>query len=83
MSSTTFLTCLHYVSPASWQTLIPHCPPGDRVTYQNPYMTDPYAIDPKPDGQTIAYTDGSARWMLWPEMKAVKNCDWLFYDPQR
>jgi len=81
-TSNTVLTCMAYVRAPTWYSgLVPHVN-GERLGQTPNSITDPYDFEPMPEGMVVGYTHGAARWVPWGDLRAVRNHNWLYYDPE-
>ena len=82
-TSDTAMTCLAYVRAPTWyQGLVPHVN-GENLGQTPNGVANPYDFEPMPEGMIVGYTNGSARWREWEALEAVRNHNWLYYDPDR
>lgn len=80
-TSNTYMTCREFVRAPTWASgVVPHVD-GDKWDYTENSITDPYNFSLEPEGLAIGYTDGGAAWRPWKSLLAVRNHNWLFYDP--
>ena len=82
-TSDTAMTCLGFVRAPTWsEGLVPHVGMGDSIARTANGITDPYEFENEPEGLLVGYTHGAARWVPWHRLRAVRNHNWLFYDPK-
>jgi prepilin-type N-terminal cleavage/methylation domain-containing protein len=75
-TSTTLLTCTCFDSrPYSWSSWMPHVGGSALVLY--PPQAKPV---PPPDGLAVARMDGSAIWVKWPKLAAIRQADTIYYE---
>ena len=80
-TSPTLITCMAYVSPTTaWGSWTPHAY-GTEVGCELPRGQGPFSY-PFP-GLNMGYTDGSARWVDYENLGAIRDVDWLYYDKRR
>ncbi len=81
-TSNTAMTCLAWVRAPTWNAgLVPHLA-GDEWGRTPNGISDPYDFTPMPEGMVVGYTHGAARWVQWSGLLAVRNHNWLYYDPE-
>ena len=69
-------------APTWSEGLVPPVGMGDSIARTANGITDPYEFENEPEGLLVGYTHGAARWVPWHRLRAVRNHNWLFYDPK-
>ena len=76
----TLFTCYSVLSPASYGGIIPHQTNNNAIA-STVSASSPYAFINKMKGMCMAYTDGSARFVLKGDIGAVVGgYSWYYYD---
>lgn len=82
-TSATAITCMAFVRAPTWYSgLVPHVGPYDEIGSTPNGIVDPYNFEPMPEGLAVGYTDCHAGWVPWQRLRAVRNHNWLYYDPK-
>ena len=75
-TSPTLMTCTCFDSrPYSWASWMPHVRGSALVLY--PPQAKP---EPTPDGLAVARMDGSATWVKWQKLAAIRQVDTIYYE---
>ena len=74
--SDTLMTCTCFDSrPANWSSWMPHVRDSALVLY--PPGVNPV---PSPDGLAVGRVDGSASWVKWMKLVALRQVDLIYYE---
>jgi hypothetical protein len=74
--SDTLMTCTCFDSrPANWSSWMPHVRDSALVLY--PPGVNPV---PSPDGLAVGRVDGSASWVKWMKLVALRQVDVIYYE---
>ncbi|MBP7274692.1 MAG: type II secretion system protein [Kiritimatiellae bacterium] len=79
MTTRTLITCMAYTSPHSaWPGWMPHAI-ANETGVSVPSNKGPFK-DVEVVGLNMGFVDGSARWVLWDDLGAIRDVDWCYYD---
>lgn len=79
MTTRTLITCMAYTSPNPWWCgWMPHGLDEETGVAVPSYM-GPFK-DVAVAGLNMGFVDGSARWVPWKDLGAIRDIDWCYYD---